>query len=120
MDATAWAGEWGHTALPWMHADEFPGPACYCGLRGCIETWISGTGLEDDYERATKTRLKGKRNHRALRGRRSGGGSQPGALRGSPDAQPLANREHLDPDVNCSWRGCSQSAAGCIEMCRSG
>lgn len=54
------AGEWGHTVLPWMHADEFPGPDCYCGLRGCIETWISGTGLEDDYERATKTRLKGK------------------------------------------------------------
>jgi len=26
------AGEWGHTALPWMHADEFPGPACYCGF----------------------------------------------------------------------------------------
>jgi fructokinase len=54
------AGEWGHTVLPWMHPDEFPGPDCYCGLRGCIETWISGTGLEDDYERATKTRLKGK------------------------------------------------------------
>ena len=54
------AGEWGHTVLPWMHPDEFPGPPCYCGLRGCIETWISGTGLEDDYERATKTRLKGK------------------------------------------------------------
>ncbi len=54
------AGEWGHTALPWMRPEEFPGPVCYCGLRGCIETWISGTGLEDDYERATKTRLKGK------------------------------------------------------------
>ena len=54
------AGEWGHTVLPWMRADEFPGPDCYCGLRGCIETWISGTGLEADYERATKTKLKGK------------------------------------------------------------
>jgi len=54
------AGEWGHTVLPWMRADEFPGPDCYCGFRGCIETWISGTGLEADYERATKTRLKGK------------------------------------------------------------
>src|SRR5215467_13740222 len=54
------AGEWGHTVLPWMRPDEFPGPACYCGFRGCIETWISGTGLEKDYERATKTPLKGK------------------------------------------------------------
>jgi len=54
------AGEWGHTTLPWMRADEFPGPECYCGFQGCIETWISGTGLEADYERATKTKLKGK------------------------------------------------------------
>jgi fructokinase len=54
------AGEWGHTTLPWMRAEEFPGPQCYCGYRGCIETWISGTGLEADYERATKTKLSGK------------------------------------------------------------
>jgi fructokinase len=54
------AGEWGHTTLPWMRAEEYPGPDCYCGFKGCIETWISGTGLEADYERATKTKLKGK------------------------------------------------------------
>lgn len=54
------AGEWGHTVLPWMRADEFPGPQCYCGFRGCIETWISGTGLEKDYERATSAKLLGK------------------------------------------------------------
>jgi fructokinase len=54
------AGEWGHTALPWMRTDEYPGPPCYCGLRGCIETWISGTGLEMDYERATNVKLRGK------------------------------------------------------------
>jgi fructokinase len=54
------AGEWGHTTLPWMRAEEYPGPECYCGYRGCIETWISGTGLEADYERATKTKLNGK------------------------------------------------------------
>src|SRR5215470_758817 len=53
------AGEWGHNTLPWMRADEFPGPPCYCGKNGCIETWISGTGLEKDYERATKTFLHG-------------------------------------------------------------
>jgi fructokinase len=54
------AGEWGHTVLPWMRAEEFPGPECYCGFRGCIETWISGVGLEKDYERATGTKLLGK------------------------------------------------------------
>jgi len=54
------AGEWGHTVLPWMKPEEFPGPECYCGFRGCIETWISGTGLEKDYERATRTKLLGK------------------------------------------------------------
>jgi len=53
------AGEWGHNTLPWMRADEFPGPPCYCGKNGCIETWISGTGLEKDYERATKISLRG-------------------------------------------------------------
>ena len=53
------AGEWGHNTLPWMRAEEFPGPPCYCGKNGCIETWISGTGLEQDYERATKMSLRG-------------------------------------------------------------
>ena len=54
------AGEWGHTVLPWMRPDEFPGPQCYCGFRGCIETFISGTALEADYQRATKTKLLGR------------------------------------------------------------
>src|SRR5271169_2223196 len=54
------AGEWGHTILPWMKPDEYPGPPCYCGYNGCIETWNSGTGLEADYERATKTKVLGK------------------------------------------------------------
>ena len=53
------AGEWGHNTLPWMRTDEFPGAPCYCGKNGCIETWISGTGLEKDYQRATKLALRG-------------------------------------------------------------
>ena len=47
------AGEWGHNPLPWMSADEFPGPACWCGKSSCIEKWISGTGFADDYVRTT-------------------------------------------------------------------
>jgi fructokinase len=39
------AGEWGHTPLPWPTADEWPGPVCWCGHQGCLELWISGTGL---------------------------------------------------------------------------
>ncbi|HJT87368.1 MAG TPA: ROK family protein [Bryobacteraceae bacterium] len=54
------AGEWGHNSLPWPRADEFPGPPCYCGKSGCIETWISGTGLSNDYRRSTGTPLSGK------------------------------------------------------------
>ncbi len=47
------AGEWGHNPLPWSNVDENPGPACYCGKAGCIETWLSGPGLAADHQRAT-------------------------------------------------------------------
>jgi len=43
------AGEWGHSPLPWATADEHPGPACWCGRRGCLETWISGPAFEADH-----------------------------------------------------------------------
>jgi fructokinase len=43
------AGEWGHNPLPWATEDELPGPLCYCGQHGCLETWISGTGLMNDH-----------------------------------------------------------------------
>jgi fructokinase len=43
------AGEWGHNPLPWPLAEELPGPACYCGKSGCIETWLSGPGLARDH-----------------------------------------------------------------------
>ena len=39
------AGEWGHNPLPWPKDEERPGPDCYCGKRGCIETFLSGPGL---------------------------------------------------------------------------
>jgi fructokinase len=43
------AGEWGHNPLPWPNAAELPGPPCYCGKRGCIETYLSGPGMANDY-----------------------------------------------------------------------
>lgn len=48
------AGEWGHNPLPWVSmgahcAEELPGPDCYCGKQGCVETFLSGSGLARDY-----------------------------------------------------------------------
>jgi fructokinase len=50
------AGEWGHNALPWPDGDEHPGPSCYCGKHGCIETFLSGPGMTADHERHTGRR----------------------------------------------------------------
>ncbi len=47
--ANAIAGEWGHNPLPWPQAEELPGGKCYCGKRGCIETWLSGPGMTRDH-----------------------------------------------------------------------
>jgi fructokinase len=49
--ANAIAGEWGHNPLPWPAPDELPGPPCYCGRSGCIETYLSGPGLAADHSR---------------------------------------------------------------------
>ncbi len=47
------AGEWGHNPLPWARPEESPGPLCYCGKRGCLETWLSGTGVARDFKEVT-------------------------------------------------------------------
>jgi fructokinase len=51
-------GEWGHNALPWPREDEWPGPSCYCGRTGCVETFLSGPGLARAHERRTGERLE--------------------------------------------------------------
>jgi len=53
------AGEWGHNPLPWPDGDEWPGPPCYCGKTGCVETFLSGTGLARDYREATGESVPG-------------------------------------------------------------
>ncbi len=66
IDGATWegrhriAGEWGHNPLPWPSVEEVSEAApCFCGQRGCLETWISGTGFTRDYQRATGKVLHG-------------------------------------------------------------
>ena len=59
LGRNAIAGEWGHNPLPWIRADEFPGPPCYCGQRGCIETFLSGPALSRDHAAHTGLTLEG-------------------------------------------------------------
>ncbi len=54
------AGEWGHISLGWMRPEEYPGIDCYCGQRGCLETFISGTGFENEYEKQTGVHKSGR------------------------------------------------------------
>lgn len=51
------AGEWGHNPLPWPKTNELIEPECYCGQKGCLEQWISGTGFQNDYFRSTGKKL---------------------------------------------------------------
>lgn len=51
------AGEWGHNPLPWSNPEEHPGPQCWCGRYGCMETWVSGPALAADFFRAAGRKL---------------------------------------------------------------
>ena len=51
------AGEWGHNPLPWPQDNERPGPDCYCGKHGCIETFLAGPSFERDYAQATGNKV---------------------------------------------------------------
>ena len=55
--ANAITGEWGHNPLPWPGPAELPGHACYCGRHGCIETWLSGTGMARHFREDTARAL---------------------------------------------------------------
>ncbi|MCJ2043294.1 ROK family protein [Methylobacterium sp. J-078] len=61
------AGEWGHNPLPSPRDDERPGPACYCGRHGCLETWLSGPALAADHARRTGAMTTGEAVIAALR-----------------------------------------------------
>ena len=61
VGANAIAGEWGHNPLPWPRPDELPGPRCYCGRAGCIETFLSGPGLARDHRAHGGNEISGER-----------------------------------------------------------
>ena len=53
VGANAIGGEWGHNPMPWPEPEEWPGPPCYCGRTGCIETFLSGPGMSRDHAERT-------------------------------------------------------------------
>jgi fructokinase len=56
--AQAVGGEWGHNPLPHPTDGERPGPRCYCGRVGCVETWLSGPRLERQFLDHTGRKLR--------------------------------------------------------------
>jgi fructokinase len=60
-------GEWGHIPLPWATYEELDAPKCWCGQRGCLETWVSGSGLQRDFAKQTGRALHGEDIVRASR-----------------------------------------------------
>src|SRR5437016_4104640 len=57
VGAHAIAGEWGHNPLPWPGPGEVPGPPCWCGRFGCLETFLSGPALATDHYHHCRRRL---------------------------------------------------------------
>jgi fructokinase len=93
------AGEWGHNPLPWMTDDEHPGPACYCGKRGCIEMYLSGPGLERDHRETNDDAIS---SHDIVRAAKAGDGPAVGSMLRYHDrlGRALASVANLlDPDV---------------------
>jgi fructokinase len=96
------AGEWGHNPLPTPADDERPGPQCYCGCRGCIETFLSGPGLARDFEQRTGQRLTAQEIVARAQNGGDGGASAGAALDRYEHrlARALASMINvLDPDV---------------------
>ena len=65
--ANGLTGEWGHIPLPWPRPEEYPGPTCWCGHVGCLETWVSGTGFARDFHAVTGREMKGEEIIDAMR-----------------------------------------------------
>ena len=108
VGANAIAGEWGHNPLPSPNETERPGPSCYCGRHGCIETFLSGPGLARDHAARTgESLVPADLDRRATDGDREAEDS----LRRYEDrlARALAGViNNLDPEVIVLGGGLSQ------------
>ncbi|MFT8246389.1 ROK family protein [Roseomonas sp. BN140053] len=102
------AGEWGHSPLPWMKAAEYPGPKCWCGRHGCLETFLCGPALAADTD-GPGHRDAGRLPERAAAGDAA---AQAGLDRHAERlARALANLTNiLDPDVIVLGGGVSNMA----------
>jgi fructokinase len=104
------AGEWGHNPLPWATPDELPGPPCYCGKLGCIETWVSGPAVAHDFLKVTGRSLK---THEILKAANHGDAEADACFNRLEDrlARGLAYLINvLDPDVFVFGGGLSKAA----------
>ncbi|MEM6902724.1 MAG: ROK family protein, partial [Pseudomonadota bacterium] len=104
------AGEFGHNPLPWPTDDERPGPKCYCGKYGCIETWVSGPGFARDHAKHTGQNLDGPAIHELMQ---SGDAGAIASMERYEDrlARSLAHVINiLDPDVIVLGGGMSNVA----------
>jgi len=101
------AGEWGHNSLPWPDVGETPGPLCYCGKHGCIETFLSGPGLVRDHPDSDEKGLTAEEiASRAVSGDRTAQATL--ARYEERMAKALASVINiLDPDVIVLGGGCS-------------
>jgi len=110
VGANAIAGEWGHNPLPWPADDERPGNACYCGRAGCIETWLSGPGLAQNF-----FQLDGRRLDAAAIAQAAAGGDARAEVAMAAYEERLAKSlasviNLLDPDVIVLGGGLSNLA----------
>ena len=113
------AGEWGHNPLPWPKDEERPGPPCYCGKLGCIETFLSGPGLARDHRLAGGAEL----GPAAIAGRSAAGDPAAAATMARYEdrlARALATVINvLDPDVIVCWLTLSRRSASSARIARS-
>jgi fructokinase len=112
----ALAGEWGHNPLPWPSAQEMQIPACWCGQRGCIETWLSGPALSNDYARLHRERRS---PEDIVQSMRRGEAAAVEVWRRYVDrlARSLAQIINtLDPDVIVLGGGLSQVPSLCADL----
>ena len=117
--ANGLAGEWGHNPLPWARGDdELDGPRCFCGQRGCVETWLSGPGLTRDHAARCGEALTAQQ----IGARAAGGDAGCEASLQRYESRLARSLAHvinlLDPDVIVLAGGVSQMSRLCVNVPR--